>query len=144
MAHDYAYHLTQLLRLNGYKTEYDIYQRSFKAQLKEPAVNGRTVQLMLSFSKRLQIQTFNFTTELLDTDDSVKQRLLDLACNDSIYESSDYVKLMTIHNSKGLEFPVVFLTGLEQEIFPGFVALTDDNVLEEERRLLPCFTEKSH
>ena len=34
MAHDYAYHLTQYLRLNGYKTEYDIYQRSFKAQFK--------------------------------------------------------------------------------------------------------------
>ena len=58
-----------------------------------------------------------------------------VSATDSLNENSDYVKLMTIHNSKGLEFPVVFLTGLEQEIFPGFAALTEDSVLEEERRL---------
>lgn len=58
-----------------------------------------------------------------------------VSATDSLNESSDYVKLMTIHNSKGLEFPVVFLTGLEQEIFPGFAALADNSVLEEERRL---------
>lgn len=58
-----------------------------------------------------------------------------VSATDSLNESSDYVKLMTIHNSKGLEFPVVFLTGLEQEIFPGFEALTETSVMEEERRL---------
>lgn len=58
-----------------------------------------------------------------------------VSATDTLNESSDYVKLMTIHNSKGLEFPVVFLTGLEQEIFPGFAALADNSVLEEERRL---------
>lgn len=54
---------------------------------------------------------------------------------DDLNETTDYIKLMTIHNSKGLEFPVVFLTGLEQEIFPGFGALEEESVMEEERRL---------
>lgn len=58
-----------------------------------------------------------------------------VSATDDLEESSDYVKLMTIHNSKGLEFPIVFLVGFENEIFPGNRALTDDNELEEERRL---------
>ncbi|MDO4689777.1 MAG: UvrD-helicase domain-containing protein [Fusobacterium sp.] len=58
-----------------------------------------------------------------------------VSATDDLEESSDYIKLMTIHNSKGLEFPIVFLVGFENEIFPGNRALTDDNELEEERRL---------
>ncbi|WP_022819154.1 ATP-dependent helicase [Fusobacterium russii] len=58
-----------------------------------------------------------------------------VSATDDLEEASDYVKLMTIHNSKGLEFPIVFLVGFENEIFPGNRALTDDNELEEERRL---------
>ena len=58
-----------------------------------------------------------------------------VSATDNLEENSDYVKLMTIHNSKGLEFPIVFLVGFENEIFPGNRALTDDKELEEERRL---------
>lgn len=58
-----------------------------------------------------------------------------LSATDSLDEEKDYVKLMTIHNSKGLEFPVVFLTGMEHEIFPGFATDIDQEALEEERRL---------
>jgi DNA helicase-2/ATP-dependent DNA helicase PcrA len=42
---------------------------------------------------------------------------------------------MTLHASKGLEFPVVFLVGLEQGLFPGYRSLSDPASLEEERRL---------
>ena len=42
---------------------------------------------------------------------------------------------MTLHASKGLEFPVVFLVGLEQGLFPGYRSLQDPSLLEEERRL---------
>jgi DNA helicase-2/ATP-dependent DNA helicase PcrA len=42
---------------------------------------------------------------------------------------------MTLHTAKGLEFPVVFLTGLEEGVFPHLRALTDPAELEEERRL---------
>jgi DNA helicase-2/ATP-dependent DNA helicase PcrA len=49
--------------------------------------------------------------------------------------TSDAVTLMTLHAAKGLEFPVVFMTGLEESIFPHYRALYDQSEMEEERRL---------
>ncbi len=49
---------------------------------------------------------------------------------------SDAVTLMTLHNAKGLEFPLVFITGLEDGLFPLAKAYDDPALLEEERRLL--------
>ncbi len=54
---------------------------------------------------------------------------------DTLDPSSSFVTLMTMHAAKGLEFPVVFLTGLEDGVFPHNRALTDMTELEEERRL---------
>jgi DNA helicase-2/ATP-dependent DNA helicase PcrA len=48
---------------------------------------------------------------------------------------ADAVVLMTIHSAKGLEFPIVFLPGLEEGIFPGIQALESPSELSEERRL---------
>src|SRR5207244_10838852 len=45
------------------------------------------------------------------------------------------VTMMTLHTAKGLEFPVVFLTGMEEEVFPHQRSLTNAKELEEERRL---------
>ncbi len=50
-------------------------------------------------------------------------------------EGADAVVLMTLHSAKGLEFPEVFLVGMEESIFPHFRSLQDDKSLEEERRL---------
>ncbi len=50
-------------------------------------------------------------------------------------EDADAVVLMTVHGSKGLEFPTVFLPGMEEGLFPGMQSATDDSELEEERRL---------
>jgi DNA helicase-2/ATP-dependent DNA helicase PcrA len=50
-------------------------------------------------------------------------------------EHGGMVTLMTLHTAKGLEFPVVFLTGMEEEVFPHARALTNTRELEEERRL---------
>lgn len=59
-----------------------------------------------------------------------------VSATDDLEGDIDYVKLMTIHNSKGLEFPVVFLTGIEDDIFPGTKKLLfNPEELEEERRL---------
>ena len=54
---------------------------------------------------------------------------------DQAAEDARYVTLMTVHSAKGLEFPTVFLAGLEEGIFPSGRSLQDDKRLEEERRL---------
>ncbi len=54
---------------------------------------------------------------------------------DHMSDQTDQVTLMTLHASKGLEFPVVFLVGLEQGLFPSFRSLQNPAALEEERRL---------
>ena len=54
---------------------------------------------------------------------------------DNLEEDEDYVTLMTLHSAKGLEFPVVFLVGLEEGIFPGYKSISETTELEEERRL---------
>jgi len=54
---------------------------------------------------------------------------------DEMSEGTGAVTLMTLHSAKGLEFPVVFITGMEEGVFPHARALSDDAELEEERRL---------
>jgi DNA helicase-2/ATP-dependent DNA helicase PcrA len=54
---------------------------------------------------------------------------------DNMAEGSDAITLMTAHNAKGLEFPLVFVTGLEEGIFPHVSAFDDQEEMEEERRL---------
>lgn len=51
-------------------------------------------------------------------------------------ESGDYISLMTLHNAKGLEFPVVFVTGIEEGVLPYFKAIGKEDEIAEERRLL--------
>ena len=56
---------------------------------------------------------------------------------DSLEEGADYVVLMTLHSAKGLEFPHVYLAGMEDGLFPSYMTITSDSPeeLEEERRL---------
>lgn len=56
---------------------------------------------------------------------------------DSLDENQDYVVLMTLHSAKGLEFPHVYLAGMEDGLFPSYMTITGDDPeeLEEERRL---------
>ena len=54
---------------------------------------------------------------------------------DNMEETDDSVTLMTLRSAKGLEFPVVFLVGMEEGIFPGYKSISEPKELEEERRL---------
>ena len=76
--------------------------------------------------------------DLENADDKLSVFLNDLALLsdvDSFEESNSQITLMTLHAAKGLEFPVVFLIGLEEGVFPLSRALMEESELEEERRL---------
>jgi DNA helicase-2/ATP-dependent DNA helicase PcrA len=67
--------------------------------------------------------------------DAFLQRAALVADVDALKAGADAVTLMTMHNAKGLEFPIVFITGLEDGLFPLARAYDDPPLLEEERRL---------
>ncbi len=54
---------------------------------------------------------------------------------DNLEEDRNNVVLMTLHSAKGLEFPTVFMVGMEEGVFPGYRSMSDESELEEERRL---------
>jgi DNA helicase-2/ATP-dependent DNA helicase PcrA len=58
-----------------------------------------------------------------------------IASIDTVKDDSEAVTLMTLHSAKGLEFPVVFLTGMEESVLPHFRSLYEPAQMEEERRL---------
>jgi DNA helicase-2/ATP-dependent DNA helicase PcrA len=74
-----------------------------------------------------------------DADKSLSEFMIDVAlltdADDDKGDEKNHVTLMTIHSSKGLEFPTVFLVGLEENLFPSQMALNSRTDLEEERRL---------
>jgi DNA helicase-2/ATP-dependent DNA helicase PcrA len=67
--------------------------------------------------------------------DHFLQRAMLVAGADALDPTADAVTLMTLHNAKGLEYPVVFVTGLEDGLFPHSQSFDDPPKLEEERRL---------
>jgi DNA helicase II / ATP-dependent DNA helicase PcrA len=67
--------------------------------------------------------------------DHFLQRAMLVASADALDPNADAVTLMTLHNAKGLEYPIVFLTGLEDGLFPLAQSFDDPPKLEEERRL---------
>lgn len=86
-----------------------------------------------------------FISKIVTYEDSEEQPTLSgfleevalIADIDSLEEGSDYVVLMTLHSAKGLEFPNVYLAGMEDGLFPSYMTITSDDPseIEEERRL---------
>ena len=64
---------------------------------------------------------------------------------DNVENGDNRVLLMTLHSAKGLEFPVVYLAGMEDGLFPSFMTIASDDPLEieEERRLALCGNHQS-
>lgn len=77
-------------------------------------------------------------SQLEDNDSPLESFLVEvslLSDQDRSEEAQEQVTLMTLHSAKGLEFPVVYLAGLEEETFPHIRSLDDPDQMEEERRL---------
>ncbi len=89
--------------------------------------------------EQLLATTERFRLELEDEDgDALTAFLAHAALEAGEAQAGDHddaVQLMTLHSAKGLEFPIVFLTGLEEGLFPHSLSAEDPNRLEEERRL---------
>lgn len=79
-------------------------------------------------------QTYEMNTDTPSLSEFLEEVAL-VSDVDKYDETADAVVLMTIHSAKGLEFPVVFLPGMEENIFPSYRSLSEDDDMEEERRL---------
>ncbi len=98
---------------------------------------------LLTVTKEFEEKALLIKTASLDTgsgsslsglDDFLEEVSL-LTDLDNLDESSDFIVLMTLHNAKGLEFPIVFMVGMEEGIFPHSRSMNSLEELEEERRL---------
>lgn len=86
---------------------------------------------------RNKIITFESTADETATLNDFLEEVALVADIDNLEDSTNVVVLMTLHSAKGLEFPYVYLCGMEDDIFPGYLSITSDDPteLEEERRL---------
>lgn len=115
---------TLLLNTSGYVDQLEL-QKSIEAQSRIENLQelGNVIE-----QKENQRENSN-----LPLDEFLEEMSL-LSQEDKTRDGKDFVTLMTLHNSKGLEFNNVFITGMEEGLFPSFQSI-DDNNLEEERRL---------
>ncbi|HBO46908.1 MULTISPECIES: DNA helicase PcrA [Pediococcus] len=120
----------QVLDKTGYKAELEK-SRSLEAQTRL-----ENIEEFLTVTK--QFDDSHQDDEETTAETRLADFLADLALvsdQDSVEEEPSAVTLMTLHAAKGLEFPVVFLIGMEEGIFPLARAAMDEDQLEEERRL---------
>ena len=97
-----------------------------------------TVEAETRIENLEELMTVAIEFEEQEAENSLNDFLEGLALTsdvDSLEENDDMVTLMTLHSAKGLEFPVVFLVGMEEGIFPGYKSIGEPKELEEERRL---------
>ncbi|MBX6352799.1 MAG: UvrD-helicase domain-containing protein [Thermoflavifilum sp.] len=115
--------LAEVLHATGYRAMYE--QSGKKEDLQRLENIEELFSVTRSFDKRRGAGVAEFLAEvsLLSEIDRTKDR------------QRDEVRLMTLHASKGLEFPVVFLIGMEEGVFPHARSLDDEAALEQERNL---------
>ncbi len=106
--------------------------------LKEYEIEN-TVEALSRIENIKELKSVAMEFEKQSEDNSLEEFLAHISLVsdlDNLEEEQDYVVLMTMHSAKGLEFPVVFIPGMEEGVFPGYRAITEGpEQLEEERRL---------
>ena len=115
--------LTEIIENTGYVKELE------KERTVEAQTRVENIKELLTVT-----QQFEATTEDPTLSAFLEQTAL-IADIDSLEDAADYVVLMTLHSAKGLEFPVVFVSGLEEGVFPHSRSMQSDREMEEERRL---------
>jgi DNA helicase-2/ATP-dependent DNA helicase PcrA len=131
----------QLDKLNAYDLAQNIAKSSgiLKELYNEKDKGPEEVERYQNIEELLAgIKEFTISKEN-DSEKSLAEFMLDVAlltdADEDKGDERNHVTLMTIHSSKGLEFPHVFLVGLEENLFPSQMALHTRSELEEERRL---------
>lgn len=125
--------LSNLLRYLLKKINYETYIKGIKGQSANWSIDGEerweNVRELLTVARRF---------DKFEPPEGLRKFLEEAALIqevDELKEKEKAVKLMTIHSAKGLEFPVVFIVGMEDGIFPHARSIFDPQELEEERRL---------
>jgi DNA helicase-2/ATP-dependent DNA helicase PcrA len=102
-----------------------------------PEANARLENLRELLTAAEDFERVN--ASVVDDDRSALERFLDqvalVSDLDAYHERDDCVSMMTAHSAKGLEFPIVFMVGMEEGIFPHAASSRDESGVEEERRL---------
>lgn len=115
--------LSEVVKRSGY-LDYWMSERSSEAEMRVENVK-ELVASALDFEERAREKTLAAYLEMVALASTL----------DQAGEGTEQVTLMTLHNAKGLEFPVVFLTGLEEGLFPHANSVLEEGGVEEERRL---------
>lgn len=129
--------LRTVLRQEGILALYDAILEKSGYQQELIVENTEESQARLENLEELRNKIVEFEEGESSTLTELLEEIALIADIDSLEEESDRVVLMTLHSAKGLEFPYVFLVGLEDGIFPGYRAIVSESEddIEEERRL---------
>ncbi len=132
-------YITQLDKIDGYELSQHIAKSTgilkdlYDDKTPEGVSRYENIQALLSGIK--EFTSNHEENEIIHLNDFLVDVALLTDADDEKEEDFDKVTLMTIHASKGLEFPYVYVVGLEENLFPSQMALSTRSELEEERRL---------
>ncbi len=124
-----SYGIAGLIRALIERIDYETYLND----MDEEGADDRIENVQELITKAVNYEEVN---DIIDLSSFLEEVAL-VADIDKIDGKDDRVLLMTLHSAKGLEFPVVYLTGMEDGLFPGFMSIASDDKseIEEERRL---------